>query len=171
MGQARTPCNKLVENLGIGGIIGPGMWPELSPIIPRLSCTYLPERGLILKLVALMRARKDANVEFDNKKWTGQKDPAPGQYNRTLDSWDWKDYRCTIIVQICETVEGACYGQKRQLQAGKAIADCGVLWGSKYCKNGMLCVRRCRHPVDWSRTIADQQNTRALWALNSQLPW
>ena len=30
-----------------------------------------------------MRARKNVNVELDNKKLTGQKDPAPAQNNRT----------------------------------------------------------------------------------------
>ena len=33
----------------------------------------------------------------------------------------------------------------------------------------MLCVRRCHHWAGWTRTIADQENIRASWALNSQL--
>ena len=67
VGEA-PPRNKLVENLGIGGLTGPGMWSELLIVIPRLSCICLPQRGLILKLVALMCARKYANVEFYNKR-------------------------------------------------------------------------------------------------------
>ena len=66
--QAKIPVIiKWCENQGTGGFIGPGMWSELSPVIPRLSCTRLPQRGFILKLVALMCARKTENVKFNNK--------------------------------------------------------------------------------------------------------
>ena len=34
----------------------------------------------------------------------------------------------------------------------------------------MLCVGKCHHPGGWTQTIADQENTRALWTLNSQVP-
>ena len=46
--------NKLMENPGTGGLIGPGTWSELLPVISRLSCTCLAQRGLMLKLMALM---------------------------------------------------------------------------------------------------------------------
>ena len=70
-------------------------------------------------------------------------------------------YKCYILKIVPVT-------KFNYLQA-KQLTTCGALWGSKYCKNGVLCVGRCHHLAGWTRAITYQQNTRALWALNSQL--
>ena len=59
-----SPRKNLVENLGTGGLFGPGMQSELSSIFLRLLCTCLPQTGLILNIVALMNARKKFKCEI-----------------------------------------------------------------------------------------------------------